>query len=64
VQAVGKAAPSAQDEDAIPASKLGFVRFPSDPGPEDAVVCDMVEGLIERQDASSHVVDIFPSSPM
>ncbi len=45
-------------------SKLGFVRFPSGPGPEHATVCDVVEGVIEGQDASAHVVNIFPSSPM
>jgi len=28
--------------------KLDFVRFPSGPGPEDAVVGDVFEGLIER----------------
>ena len=46
------------------ASELGFVRFPLGPGPEDAIVCDVVEGLIEGQDASAHVVDIFPFPPM
>ncbi len=45
-------------------AKLGFVRFPLGPGPEDAIVCDVVEGLIEGQDASAHVVDIFPFLPM
>jgi hypothetical protein len=34
------------------------------PGPEDAVVCGVVEGLIEGQDAFAHVVDIFPSPAM
>ena len=45
-------------------SELDFVRFSLGPGPEDAVVGDMVEGLIEGQDASAHVVDIFPFSAM
>ena len=40
--------------------QLGFVRFSLGPGPEDAIVCDVDEGLIEGQDASAHVVDIFP----
>jgi uncharacterized SAM-binding protein YcdF (DUF218 family) len=44
--------------------QLGFVRFSSGPGPEDAVVRDVVQGLVEGQDASAHVVDIFPPSPM
>lgn len=41
---------------------LDFVRFCSAPGPEEAVVCDVAEGLIEGQDASAHVVDVFPFS--
>ncbi|MBC7635022.1 MAG: hypothetical protein H7251_05410 [Acetobacteraceae bacterium] len=45
-------------------AQLDFVRFASGPGPEDAVVCDLVEGLIEGQDASAHVVDIFPFPPI
>jgi hypothetical protein len=45
-------------------SKLDFVRFSSGPGSEKAVVCDVVECLIEGQDASAHVVDIFPFLPM
>jgi hypothetical protein len=45
-------------------TQLDFVRFCSGPAPEDAVVGDVVEGLIEGEDASAHVVDIFPFSPM
>jgi hypothetical protein len=45
-------------------SKLGFVRFSSGPGPENAVVSDVIECLIERQDASAHIVDIFPTPSM
>ncbi|TWC95050.1 hypothetical protein FB595_1911, partial [Sphingobium sp. AEW010] len=33
-------------------SELDFVRFSSGPGPENAVVSDVVECLIEWQDAS------------
>lgn len=49
---------------AVKRAELGFVRFSSGPGPKDAVVCDVVESLIEGQDASAHVVGIFPFSPM
>ncbi len=48
----------------VAASQLDFVRFWSGPGPEDAVFSDVVEGLIEGQDASAHIVDIFPFSPV
>ena len=51
----------------IPGSRqpqLDFVRFRSGPSPEDAVFSDMVEGLIEWQDASAHIVNIFPLSPV
>jgi hypothetical protein len=44
--------------------KLDFVRFASGPGPEEVVVCDVAKGLIEGHDASAHVVDVFPFSPM
>jgi hypothetical protein len=43
-------------------TKLDFVRFSSGPDPEDAVAGDVVEGLIEGQDASPHFVVIFPFS--
>jgi hypothetical protein len=43
-------------------SKLDFVRFWLCPVPEDAVVCDVTEGLIEGQEASAHVVDVFEFS--
>lgn len=44
--------------------KLDFVRFGSRPDPEDAVVRDVVECLIEGHDASAHVVDVFPFTPV
>ena len=43
---------------ALGGPQLDFVRFWSGPGPEDAVFSDVVEGLIEGQDASAHIVDI------
>ena len=45
-------------------SKLDFVRFGSRPGPEEAIACDVVECLIEGQDASAHVVDVLPFTPV
>lgn len=33
--------------------------FSSGPGPEDAVVSNVIKGLIEGQDGSAHVVDLF-----
>ena len=44
--------------------KLDFVRFWSGPYPEEAVGCDVAERLIEGQDTASHIVDVFPFSPV